>query len=81
MQQDLCKMHLSDNILLSVNADGEVISAEKIPLNNGARVIMLAVETELSFEYLIDTIKAPERSDQRSKFMMRVCHLIKNGRM
>jgi hypothetical protein len=56
---------LSDNILVPVNADGDVISAEEVSLNTGARVIMLAVETEPSFEYLSDNFRAPEKSDRK----------------
>jgi hypothetical protein len=36
--------------LVPFNADGDLISAEEVPLDIGARVNMLAVETEPSFE-------------------------------
>jgi hypothetical protein len=61
----LVQIFLSDNILVPVNADGDVISTEETSFNTGARVIMLAVETEPSFEYLSDIFRAPEKSDRR----------------
>ncbi len=65
--------------MVPVNADGEVIFAEEVSLNIGARVIMLAVETEPSFEYLGDIFRVPEKSDRRRQFDGTVCHLIRNG--
>ncbi len=37
---------LMENISLPVNADGTVIDVDSININHGARVIMLAVESE-----------------------------------
>ncbi len=39
---------LLENIILPVNADGTVSDVDSININTGARVIMLAVEQELS---------------------------------
>ncbi len=51
---------LSDNILLPVNADGDVIDVETISVNIGACVILLAVEPE-PYSVLNDIFASPEK--------------------
>jgi len=57
----LIQKFLSENILPALNVDGKEIMADEISLNLGARVIMLAVESEPSFEIISDIFKAPEK--------------------
>jgi hypothetical protein len=49
---------LSENICMLVNADGNVIDFDSIPINVGAQVIMMAVEPD-SYLALNDIFAAP----------------------
>jgi len=49
---------LSENICMLVNADGNVIDLDSIPINVGAQVIMMAVEPD-SYLALNDIFAAP----------------------
>ena len=58
----IVKKFLSENIVLPVNADGDVIDVESISINVGARVIMLAVDPE-SYSALNDIFASLGKED------------------
>jgi hypothetical protein len=58
----VCKF-LSENILLPLNADGDVISVENISVNIGAWVIMLAFDPEM-YEAPTSIFSSPAKEDQ-----------------
>jgi hypothetical protein len=62
----LIKKFLVENILLPINADGEVLGTSVIGVNLLARVIMLAAEPE-SFQQLTEIFSAPEKDSHRAQ--------------
>jgi hypothetical protein len=53
---------LADNILLPLNANGNMVAVNTIGVNLGAHIIMMAVEPD-SYQSLQDIFAAPEKED------------------
>jgi hypothetical protein len=62
----LMRKFLAKNIVLPINADGEVIDTAVVSVNLLARVIMLAVEPE-PFQQLSDIFAAAEKDAHRAQ--------------
>ncbi len=62
----IIRKFLADNILLPLNADGDVVAVNTIGVNLGARIIMMAVEPD-SYQSLQDIFAAPEKEDWRAQ--------------
>jgi hypothetical protein len=58
----IVRKFLSENILLPLNADRDIISIENISVNVGARVIMLAADPE-TYEALTSIFSSPVKED------------------
>ena len=61
----IVRKFLSENILLPLNADGDVISVENISVNIGAWVIMLAFDPEM-YEAPTSIFSSPAKEDRRA---------------
>jgi len=56
---------MKENIKLSVDTNGDYISLEDLSINHGCRVIMMAVESEPSFQYLQEIFGSVAKEDRR----------------
>jgi len=61
----IVRKFLSENILMPLNADGNVISIENVSVNVGAQMIMLAAEPE-TYEALSSIFLSPAKEDRRA---------------
>ncbi len=74
----IIRKFLSKNIVLPLNAGGDVIDVKSISVNIGARVIMLAVELE-SYSELNNIFASPENDARRAQIDAKSLSFMRSG--